>query len=70
MSVLTKHNWFVCLDCGSDRLGFVCNGCGNMVCSCKGCPCVVEREREEEERDRFEARREQLHDEVDRGFYD
>ncbi len=68
MSVLTKHNGFVCRDCGSDRLGFVCNGCGNMVCSCKGCSC--EQEREEEEHERFLAHREQLHEEVDRGFYD
>lgn len=69
--ILTKHNGFVCTGCGSDRFGYVCHGCQQMVCSCReGCDYQEEREREEEERHRILCERERMHDEIDSGYWD
>jgi hypothetical protein len=71
--VLSKSNGFVCLRCGSDKMGYVCNECSQMICSCGGmgeCPQGQMQREEEEERDKMEARREQLHRDIDNGYYD
>ncbi len=70
MSVLTRHNGFACLDCGSDQMGMVCSGCGVMVCACKGCDCALEREKEKEEREAVVLRRSEMHEEIESGYWD
>ncbi len=64
MSVLVKATGFRCSDCGSDRLGFICNECGQMMCSCKGCDCVNDAEREQEERETYQIRQEEAIDRI------
>lgn len=71
MSILTKNNAFVCQDCGSGLLGYICTGCGRMVCSCKGCVGCVddEAERERDERDAYLARQQEAVDRVMSGDF-
>ncbi len=44
MGYCGKSENYRCDRCGSDRAGYLCNGCRNMVCSCEDCPsCSDER---------------------------
>lgn len=52
-----------CDDCGSDRLGYICNGCHELVCSCKPCETCDART-QEQERQHAEMSDEQYEEEM------
>lgn len=69
MAIVRTMDGLVCEDCGSDRAGYLCGTCQEMVCSCSNhdCPVIQEQEmmaqqmyeQQEYEREDMERRHEE-----------
>lgn len=54
MSISRTVDGLVCDVCGSDRAGYLCSDCQEIVCSCSDHDCPVRQEEEEQARWEYE----------------
>lgn len=59
MGFIDPNDGHRCDSCGSDRMGYMCNGCREMACSCEPCQTCNDIESSQSE---YDSEDEDYHD--------